>query len=115
MRAAVLTLALGLVLSPAPYINIDTGSTAAAGTVTDWPAPPSVAANEFEASLYAAQLMETAEIRRDDRTTSSSSVRIDWLPSWGWAVVLVLGLLIVVVGAFVMTPRRGHRTVDRHG
>jgi hypothetical protein len=119
LRAAIVALAIGLVLMPVPFIEIDSGdrpSRAEEVAIGErirqlepaWPNEPAVGDPVLRANLYSAQLAEIARERerRLDRVVLSPSnpaLRLSWLPETGWAILTLL--LLALVGAVAWRAR----------
>lgn len=93
LRRAVVALGIGVALLPAPFVALksNTLATDSQPTLASWPTPPDDVSNpSLHRILYAAQVEETAELRK----AQSAPANDDGNDSAWWAVA-VLGLLVV--------------------
>lgn len=110
LRAAIVSLAFGLVLMPVPFVQIDTGDapqTDVSMSITQlidtidppWP-DASVSGNGVQTALMESQLAEIARLRqlqldRELESQRPAAVRLSWLPELGWLMLtlVLLGML----------------------
>jgi hypothetical protein len=132
LRAAIVSLAAGLVLLPVPFVQVDTGDTPlvagaadraaqVVAAIPEWPnvdsTQPAGGDPQLRATLYAYQVAEVARERqrqldRAAKAPPASSLRLSWLPEGGW--ILLTGLLLAVVALVAVVAHERYRQPERN-